>query len=111
MSIIKYLSFVQQDLADEPTVAPVIPFPVVKPTDAASTVPVVNSHVEGDAIAEETVHPSPPYLWYASIVFFMLTVPCAVFICGGTRFTLLRRLVHKTRAGGYRRVSVDDVEK
>jgi len=100
-----------EDLEDEPIVAPIIPSPILKPTDAAPTAPVVISHFVDDATAEETASPSPPYLWYAGIVFFMLTVPCAFYICGGPRLILLRRLVHKTRAAGYRRVSVDDVEK
>lgn len=66
-----------------------------------------------DATTEETVSFSPPYLMYAGIVLFMLTVPFAVYVCGGPRLTLLRRLVRKTRARGYSRVSADDddVEK
>ncbi|KAG6378289.1 peptidylprolyl isomerase B [Boletus reticuloceps] len=95
-----------EDLEDEP-VAPVMP--MVKPTEATATAPVAVSHILGDTTIEET---SIPYLLYAAIVFFMLTVPCAFYICGGPRLILLRRLVHKTWAGGYRRVSVnDDVEK
>ncbi|KAF8441626.1 cyclophilin-like domain-containing protein [Boletus edulis BED1] len=97
-----------EDLEDEP-VAPVMP--MVKPTEATATAPVAVavSHILGDTTIEET---SSPYLLYAVIVFFMLTVPCAFYICGGPRLILLRRLVHKTRAGSYRRVSVsDDVEK
>lgn len=104
--------FIQQDLEDEPTVPETLSVPdvevappVAKPTDGA---PAVASIAVDDTMAEETASSSPPYVMYAGIVFFMLTVPCAVYVCGGPRLTLLRRLVRKTRAGGYRRVSADD---
>lgn len=108
--------FIQQDLEDEPTltetslaaaveVASVTPSPIA-PAASTDTFAVV------DAAAEEIVSFSPPYLLYAGIVLFMLTVPCAVYACGGPRLTLLRRLVRKRRARGYSRVSADDdVEK
>jgi len=87
--------FIQQDLEDEPTkassttVAAGLPAstPVAEPTDALSP---------------------PPYLMYAVIVLFMMTVPCAFYLCGGARLTLLRRLVQKLRARRYRRVNRDD---
>ncbi|KAH0827401.1 peptidylprolyl isomerase B [Lanmaoa asiatica] len=108
-----------EDPQNEPTAsaaaaeaAPVIPSPIVKPTDAAPAAPAMTLPVVDDATPEETASPLPPYWTYAGIIFFMLTVPCAVYVCGGPRLTLLRRFVRKTRAGGYRRVSVDDdVEK
>ncbi|KAF8549990.1 hypothetical protein OG21DRAFT_1514603 [Imleria badia] len=108
MSIIKLSVVYQQDVEDEstlpepPSVPEVIPSPIVKPTDGA---PIAASHVADDA---EGSRPSRPYLLYASVVFFMLTVPCAFYICGGARWLLLRRLIHRARAGGYRRVNVDD---
>lgn len=112
MSIIKLSVVYQQGVEDEPTVpempsAPeVIPSPIVKPTDGGA---VVTSHFEGDAVADETATPSrPPYLLYAVMVFFMLTVPLGFYICGGARWILLRRLIHRVRARGYRRVNVDD---
>lgn len=107
--------FIQQDLEGEPTldetpapdaeVAPVTPAPVTGSTN----IPAV---AFDDGMIEETPNLSPSYLRYAGIVLFMMTVPCAVYVCGGPRLTLLRRLVRKTRAGGYRRVNADDdVEK
>lgn len=108
--------FVQQDVEDEPAVlekpspaevAPEVPPPIAKPTDAAPSASVVISHIEDD-MAEDNDKPSPPYLTYAVIVLFMLTVPCTFYICGGPRLILLRRLVHRVRARGYRRVNVDD---
>ncbi|KAG8220408.1 peptidylprolyl isomerase B, partial [Butyriboletus roseoflavus] len=100
-----------QDLEDEPTVAETSPAAAVEvvpitPTDAAPATSAETLPVE------ETAHFSPPYLRYASIVFLVMTVPCVMYICGGLRLILLRRLFRKRRAGSYNRVSVDDdVEK
>lgn len=104
--------FAQQDLEDEPTLTE------SSPAAAAEVAPVTPASVPTDAVpaldatAEETARFSPLYLRYAGIVLLMLTVPCVVYMCGGPRLTLLRRLVRKRRVGSYSRVSVDeDVEK
>jgi len=110
-----------QGLEDEPTltetsavaaeVAPVTPSPIAKPTDAAPVVSADTMAVE-DATAEETASSLPPYMRYAGIILFMLIISCGVYICGGPRLTLLRRVIRKRRGRGYSRVSVDDdVEK
>lgn len=112
--------FAPQDVEDEPTLpetsaaepALVMPSPAMKSSDVATTAVVADSHVADDEMAEETVGSSMPYLVYAVALLFMMTVPCAFYICKGPRWMLLRRFVHKARAGGYRRVNPDDdVEK